>query len=80
MSNKPAPTLYAAVGGFLGPLLADCCRLVDECSDDAEVIVKVAGYSHKTTLKTIKDLDRAYAAAHEAKLKRDDKKRVGTLL
>lgn len=79
MSDK-APTLYNAIAGFLGPLSADYARIIDEGSDDMPVTVSLGGYHHKTTLKTIKEMDRAYAAAFEAKCARDAKKARGTLL
>lgn len=74
------PTLYEAVEGFLGPLMAEYCRLIEEGSDDAPVTIMIGNYPHKTTLKAIKDLDRAHRAAFEAKCKRDEKRSRGTLL
>ena len=75
-----APTLFEAVGGFLGPLLAEYARLVDEFSADTPVVIKIGGYEHETTLASIKALDRAYYAAFEAKCKREARKSVGSLL
>jgi len=79
MSEK-APTLYDAIAGFLGPLAAEYGRIIDEGSDDMPVTISLGNYPHKTTLKTIKEMDRAYYAAFEAKCKRDAKKAKGTLL
>ena len=79
MAEK-APTLYEAIQAFLGPLHADYCRIIDEGRPDMPVTISLGNYEHHTTLAVIKDLDRAYAAAFEAKLKRDEKKSRGTLL
>lgn len=78
--SKPAPTLFDAVQAFLGPLEAEYCRLIEEGPRDLAVTIYLGGYKHETTLGLIKDLDRAYAAAHEAKLKRNERKSRGTLL
>lgn len=79
MSDK-APTLYDAIAGFLGPLAADYARIIDEGSPDMPVTVFLGGYKHQTTLAAIKAMDRAYAAAFEAKCARDAKKARGSLL
>ena len=75
-----APTLYDAVAAFLGPLEADYARIIAEYPRDMPVTVSLGNYEHKTTLGVIKDMDRAYAAAFEVKLKRDERKSKGTLL
>lgn len=75
-----APTLYEAVRDFLGPLEAEYCRIIDEGPEDMPVEISLGGYVYKTTLADIKKLDRAYAAAFEAKVKRDAKKAKGALL
>ncbi len=74
------PTLYDAMAGFLGPLSADYARIIDEGSDDMQVEIRLGGYTHKTTLRAIKDMDRAYAAAFDDKCKRSARKARGTLL
>ena len=79
MSDK-APTLYDAIAGFLGPLSAEYGRIIDEGNPDMPVTVSLGGYKHETTLAAIKAMDRAYYAAFEAKLKRDERKSRGTLL
>lgn len=79
MSDK-APTLFDAVRNFLGPLEAEYCRILDEGSPDMPVTILLGNYEYKTTLADIKALDRAYAAAHDAKMARAAKKSVGTLL
>lgn len=75
-----APTMYDAIAGFLGPLAAEYARIIDEGSDDMPVEINLGGYKHKTSLRAIKNLDRAYAAAFEAKCARDAKKARGSLL
>lgn len=75
-----APSLYDAVAGLLGPLEAEYARIIDEGSPEMPVTISLGGYTHKTTLDTIQRLDRAYAAAFEAKIKRDAKRSRGTLL
>ena len=67
MKDRP-PTLYEAIEGFLGPLMAEYARLIDEGNPDLPVIVKLGGYEHKTTLAVLKKLDRAHHAAFETKL------------
>ena len=79
MSDK-APTLYDAVAGLLGPLAAEYARIIDEGGDDMPVTISLGNYKHKTTLATIKALDRAYAAAFDAKNARAARKARGTLL
>lgn len=79
MSDK-APTLYDAIQGFLGPLVAEYGRIVDEGNPDMPVTISLGGYEHKTTLEAIKRLDRAHQAAFEAKCARDAKKAKGSLL
>lgn len=78
------PTLFQAVGDFMGPLSAEYCRLIDEGDPDTPVIIKIGGYEHETTLKALKDLDRAYHRAHELKCAQDAarhaKKAVGNLV
>jgi hypothetical protein len=75
-----APTMYDAISGLLGPLSAEYAQIINEGGDDMPVEIKLGGYTHKTTLRTIKDLDRAHSAAFEAKCARDEKKARGTLL
>lgn len=75
-----APTLYDAVAGFLGPLCAEYARIISEGDADMPVEVRLGGYTHKTTLRAIKDMDRAYAAAFDDKCKRSARKARGTLL
>lgn len=75
-----APTLYEAIQRFLGPLEAEYARIIDEGAGDMPVEISLGGYKHTTTLQAIKDLDRAYAAAFEAKCARDAKKARGSLL
>ncbi len=77
---KDAPTLYDALAGFLGPLVAEYGRIIDEGGADMPVEVRLGGYVHKTTLATIKAMDRAHHAAFEAKLKRDERRSRGSLL
>ena len=79
MTDKP-PTMFDALRGFLGPLEAEYARIIDEGSPDMPVIVKLGGYEHKTTLATIKQLDRAYAAAFDERCRRSERKSKGTLL
>lgn len=79
MSEK-APTLYGAIAGFLGPLSAEYARIIDEGNPDMPVTIRLGGYEHQTTLATIKALDRAYAAAFDAKCNRAAKKSRGSLL
>jgi hypothetical protein len=78
--SKKAPTLYDAVSNFLGPLVAEYARLIDEWPAETPVTIKMGGYEHETTLQVLKDLDRAHGAAFDAKIARDAKKSVGTLL
>lgn len=75
-----APTLYDAISAFLGPLAAEYARIIDEGHPNMPVTVSLGNYEHKTTLKVIKDMDRAHHAAFEMKLKRDERKSRGTLL
>ena len=75
-----AMTLYDAIARFLGPLSAEYARIIDEGSPDMPVTVSLGNYKHKTTLATIKAMDRAYAAAFETKQNRAAKKAVGSLL
>lgn len=79
MKDK-APTLYDAIQGFLGPLVAEYARIVDEGNPDMPVTISLGGYEHKTTLEAIKQLNRAHQAAFEAKCARDAKKAKGSLL
>lgn len=79
MSGKTL-TLYDAIAGFLGPLSAEYARIIDEGHPDMPVTVSLGGYDHKTTLATIKAMDRAYAAAFDEKCNRAAKKARGSLL
>jgi len=79
MSDK-ALTMYDALQGFLGPLEAEYARIIDEGSPDMPVVIKLGGYEHKTTLATIKQLDRAYAAAFDERCRRSERKAKGTLI
>jgi hypothetical protein len=82
-TDKPM-TLYDAIAAFLGPLEAEYARLIDECAHDVPVTIILGshdrkgggGYEYKTTMGAIQDMDRAF----DAKVKRDAKKSVGTLL
>jgi hypothetical protein len=81
-TDKP-PTLFDAIQWFLGPMHGDVGRLIDDWAPDAPVTITFGGpggYQHKTTMGKIQDLDRAYMAAHDAKMKRSEKKSRGTLL
>jgi len=73
-------TLYEAIAGFLGPLSAEYARIIDEGHPDMTVTVSLGGYEHKTTLAAIKAMDRAYAAAFDAKCNRAARKARGSLL
>ena len=75
-----APTLYDATAGLLGPLSAEYARIIDEGSPDMPVEIRLGNYVHKTTLRSIQELDRAYAAAFDEKCKRSERKARGTLL
>lgn len=75
-----APSLYDAIAGLLGPLSAEYARIIDEGADDMPVEISLGGYVHRTTLRAIKDLARAYAAAFDAKAARDEKRNRGSLL
>ena len=75
-----APTLYDAIAGFLGPLAAEYARIIDEGSEDMPVTISLGGHVHETTLKVIKDLDLAHAAAFDAKCDRAARKAKGSLL
>lgn len=77
---KDAPTLYDAISGFLGPLVSEYGRIIDEGSDDMRVEVRLGGYVHTTTLAAIKAMDRAHHAAFETKLKRNERRSRGSLL
>lgn len=77
---KDAPTLYDALAGFLGPLSAEYGSVIDKGKDDMPVEIRLGGYVHKTTLATIKRMDRAYYAAFEDKNRRAEKRSRGTLL
>lgn len=79
MSEK-APTMYDAIAGLLGPLSAEYARIIDEGNPDMPVTISLGGYKHTTTLAAIKALDRAYAAAFDAKCNRAAKKARGSLL
>lgn len=79
-SETPAPTLFEAVRNFLGPLEAEYCRIIEEGSPDMPVTIMLGNYEYNTTLADIKALDRAYAAAFDAKMKRSERKSRGTLL
>lgn len=79
MSTKP-PTLYNAMAAFLGPLEAEYARIIAEGHPDMPVTISLGSYEHKTTLSVIKDMDRAHAAAFEAKIARDARRAKGTLL
>ena len=74
------PTLYDAIAAFLGPLAAEYARIIDEGNDDMPVTISLGGYHHETTLKAIKDLDRAHMAAFDAKCDRAARKAKGSLL
>ena len=74
-----APTLFEAVQLFLGPIVAEYARIIDEGDPEAECIVQVYGYKATLKLADLKRLDEAYSAAvyqREAKIdrkfKRDD--------
>lgn len=75
----PAPTLFDAVRDFLGPLEAKYCRIIAEGSPEMPVTISLGNYVYETTLADIKKLDRAYAAAFDAKLKRAERKAKGGL-
>jgi hypothetical protein len=75
-----APTLYEATAGLLGPLSAEYGRIIDEGSGDMPVEISLGGYTHTTKLQVIKDLDRAHAAAFDAKCARSARKAKGSLL
>ena len=70
--NKP--TLYEAVQCFLGPIMAEYCRIIDEGDPKAEVIVKVYGYEAKLTLGDLQKLDEAYRTEFYRREKRDENK------
>jgi hypothetical protein len=78
MSDR-APTLFEAVRDFLGPLEAKYCRIIEEGDPDMPVTILLGNYEYKTTLADIKALDRAYAAAFDAKEKRAARKAKGGL-
>ncbi len=75
-----APTLYDAAAALLGPLHAEYGRIIDEGGDDMPVTISLGNYEHKTTLATIKQLDRAYAHAFDVKCKKAEAKSKGSLL
>lgn len=75
-----AKTLYEAVQEFLGPLVAEYGRIVEEWPPETPVSIRLAGYTHRTTLAGLKNLDRAYRDAFEAREKRDARKAKGSLL
>ena len=75
-----APTLFDAVAGFVGPMLAEYARLIEEGEPDMPVVIHIGSYEYKTTLKDIQDLDRAHTAAFEAKQKRAARRARGTLI
>lgn len=80
MGDAKAKPLFDAVRDFLGPLEAQYCRIIDEGSPDMPVTILLGNYKYETTLADIKALDRAYAAAFDARLKRNEKKSKGSLL
>jgi hypothetical protein len=77
-------TLIDAVGRFLGPIMAENCRLIEGWPDDMVVIIHFGGREHETTLGAFKDLDRAYRQAAERNIKqammRRGRKVTGSLL
>ena len=77
-------TLIDAVRSFLGPIMAEYCRLIDEYDGELPVEIHFGGYVYKTTLQDFKDLDRALAKAQEKSEKAADARRkrkaVGTLI
>ena len=79
-----AKTLTSSVRDFLGPIMAEYCRLIDEYSGDLPVEIHFGDHIHKTTLQEFKDLDRAFAQslerAKKAAASRKARKAVGTLL
>lgn len=77
-------TLTDAIAAFLGPLMADYARLIEEGDPDMPVTICFGGYEHATTLGAIQSLDRAYADTFErnqrAACRRRDRKAAGRLL
>ena len=79
-TTPPPLSIYQAVERFLGPLMAEYARLIDEGSPDMDVIMHIGGYRYATKLADLKALDRAFHAAFDAKLARSAKRSNGTLL
>ena len=73
-------TLYEAVQAFMGQIAAEYGRIVDEGNPEMPVTVSLGGYEVKMKLADIQRLDRAFMQAFDAKVKRDEKRSVGTLL
>jgi hypothetical protein len=76
--------LIDAVGAFLGPIMAEYCRLIDEGDPAMPLTISLGGYQHETTLGVLQEIDRAYLAARErndkATCTRRNRKAVGPLL
>jgi hypothetical protein len=73
-------TLYEAVQAFMGPIVAEYGRIVEDGQPDMPVRIILGGYTVEMTLADLQRLDRAYAQAFDQKLKRDERKARGTLL
>jgi hypothetical protein len=77
-------TLPEAVAAFLGPLMAEYARLIEESDRDTVVTIMFGHHGYRTTLGVIQDLDRAYAETfernHKAACRRRDRKAVGRLV
>ena len=73
MRKKP-PTLFEAIQIFLGPIMAEACRIVEEGDAEADCTVSFYGYDVKMKLGDLQALDRAFAAEFRRKEARDEAK------
>lgn len=75
-----SPTLFEAVRAFLQPLMAEGCCVIDEWPAEMPVKIEFGACSVTITLAEIKQLDRAFKRAHDAKIKRGEGRRKGAML
>lgn len=80
MPADKAPTLMEAVEQFMGPLLAEYARLIEEGDPDAQLVLEIQGYRYFTKLRDLQTLDRAHSAAWDARQKRRANRAKATLL
>lgn len=80
-------SLIHAVSVFLGPIMAEYARPIDEGDPETPIFILIGGeggYTYETTLRDLQALDAAYADAFERNQKaacsRRDRKAAGKLL